>query len=63
MRQKRLEMEYSQDYMAEKLGISQPHYGRLERGDCHVTAEQLIAISKLLKATLDEITEGALPCK
>jgi len=62
LRLKRIAKGYTQDYMAEKLNISQPHYGRLERGECHMSAEQLVSICKLLKTAFEELTDGAIPC-
>jgi transcriptional regulator with XRE-family HTH domain len=46
---------FSQAYMAEKLGVSQAGYYKMERDILGVTLEKLVKISKILEFDLCEI--------
>ena len=46
---------YSQAYLADKLGVTQGSYGKLERGETHFTIERLNEVAKLLDASVEEI--------
>ncbi len=41
--------DYSQDYMAKKLNMSQNNYSRIEMGKVKVDIDRLLEISKLLE--------------
>jgi|GEM_PF-1834248 len=57
----REDKKYSQLYMAKKMGISQPHYCRLEKKG-HLTAEQLLRISEILETPVNELMVGHKSC-
>lgn len=40
--------DFTQDYMADMLQISQSHYNRMEKGDVKVTGEIVDKVSKIL---------------
>jgi transcriptional regulator with XRE-family HTH domain len=46
---------YSQDYMAAKLGITQPSYARIERGETKLNTDRLEEIAKLLEVKPEDI--------
>ncbi len=46
-----------QEIMAEKLGITQPAYSRIEKGDTKMTTEKLEKIAQALDMTPEEIYE------
>ncbi|HTF81996.1 MAG TPA: helix-turn-helix transcriptional regulator [Cytophagales bacterium] len=46
---------YSQDYMAAQLGISQPSYSNLETDDAGLNADRLKKIADLLQITISDI--------
>ncbi|MFT3885905.1 MAG: helix-turn-helix domain-containing protein [Flavobacteriales bacterium] len=46
---------YSQEYMAEQLGVSQKQYGRYETGDTDPGVERLESIAKLLGLSLVDL--------
>lgn len=46
---------YSQEYMAERLGISQRQYGRLENGETELNLHYLDQISKELELKLEDL--------
>lgn len=54
----RLEKGYSQDYMADKLHISQNAYHKLEKGYSRIHLLKLIHISKILEIELIELING-----
>lgn len=54
----RLEKGYSQDYMADKLNISQNAYHKLEKGYCRIHLLKLIDISTILEIELMELING-----
>ena len=45
---------FSQEYMAEVLGISQRQYGRIENGESHMNLQYLEKISKELDIKLED---------
>lgn len=46
---------FTQEYMAERLDISQAAYSKLEKGDIKVSAEKLSQIAKVLEVNPEEI--------
>lgn len=46
---------YTQEYMAELLHVSQPTYSRFERDDSDITISQLENISKILDVKLEDL--------
>lgn len=49
IQERRNELGFSQTEIAEKLGISQGQYARLESGKSEITVEKLISLCELLK--------------
>jgi len=49
--------DISQDYIAEKLGFSQPHYSRIEKGECSIKLQQVKLIADLLEVHLFDILD------
>ena len=56
IRRKRLSLEYSQEYMASMLSISQSNYNRIESGSILLTLPMLFDIIKILELDFNEIT-------
>ena len=50
--------EYSQDFMAYKLGISQNAFSKLESGKTPLTMERFFKIAELLQVSPFELMEG-----
>lgn len=48
----------TQSYVADRLGVSQAAYCRLERGEIEVTLTKLIALSELYKVPLVELLDA-----
>jgi transcriptional regulator with XRE-family HTH domain len=46
---------YTQEYMAELLHVSQPTYSRFEKDDSDITISQLENISKILDIKLEDL--------
>jgi transcriptional regulator with XRE-family HTH domain len=55
LRKQRVIRGYSQEYMAECLGISQRQYSRLETNDCKITLKRLFSISKIFEIPVSEL--------
>lgn len=51
----RIEKSISQDFMADKLGLSKNSYGRTERGETELTIERLEQIAVLLNTDIQSI--------
>ena len=51
---------YTQDYMAGQLGISQNTYSKIETGGIKLTTDRLNAIAKVLEVTPESILTGDL---
>ncbi len=47
----RLSHGYTQEYMAEKLGIDTVNYGRIERGKSKLSLERFIRICEILEVS------------
>lgn len=50
----------TQEQAAEKLGISQLHFGRLERGERPASLEQIARIAKALEVTTFSLLHGCV---
>jgi transcriptional regulator with XRE-family HTH domain len=48
-------LNYSQEYVAYELGISQPAYAKIENGKTKIKIERLIQLLKILKLELHEV--------
>lgn len=46
---------FTQDYMAQKLNISQSTYSRFERNDCDLTISQLQDISEIFEIKIEDL--------
>lgn len=54
----RIEKGYSQDYMADRLNISQNAYHKLEKGHTKIHLEKFIHITKILEVDFLELLKG-----
>jgi transcriptional regulator with XRE-family HTH domain len=54
----RVEKGYSQEYMADRLNISQNAYHKLERGHTRIHLQKFIEISKILEIEISELING-----
>lgn len=57
-KKRREELNYTQEYMADELGISQPAYARMEKGNTKINIERLLQISKILQVDPQEFLES-----
>jgi transcriptional regulator with XRE-family HTH domain len=53
----REEKNYSQEFVASKLGISQKAYSKIETGETKLSVENLIKISEILDTSINTILE------
>jgi len=51
-------MQYSQEYMANKLGISQPAYANLENGETKINIKRLEKIATILETEIADLLDG-----
>ena len=58
LREKRLELGYSQEELAEVIGIHRTYIGTIERGEKTVTITTLHKICKALKITMSEFLKN-----
>lgn len=59
IRQRRLELNYSQEYMAYKMQMGQNCYSKIELGNNKLTVERLLAICALLELDTSEVLQPA----
>ncbi|NEM98357.1 helix-turn-helix domain-containing protein [Pontibacter burrus] len=59
----RLSKNYTQEYMAFRLGISQKAYSKLEAGITKLTVERLLEIASILELNTDAILNSSDPIK
>ncbi len=55
IRNLRLSRGYTQEYMAEKLGIDTVNYGRIERGKSKLTLDRFLKICEILQVSPAEL--------
>lgn len=61
LRQHRLQKEFSQEYVAYKLNISQEAYSKIELGKTQLTIERLFEISTILEISVSEYLDKENP--
>ena len=60
IREARKNKGLTQAKAAEQVGLSQLHYGRLERGDRRAALEQIAAIAHVLDVSVASLLEGCV---
>ncbi|MBB5396421.1 helix-turn-helix domain-containing protein [Mucilaginibacter sp. AK015] len=55
IRNKREKLNYTQEYLAAKLGISQNAYSKIELGYTKITVERLFQIADILETDMTEL--------
>lgn len=60
IRNRRLALQYKQEYVAARLGVSQNAYSKLELGRCHLTVQRLIDVCRILEIDVHDILRPAL---
>lgn len=55
IRSKRIELNYTQEYLAAKLNISQNAYSKIELGYTKITVERLFQIADILETNIIEL--------
>jgi len=58
IKKRRLELGYTQDYMAHKLGIQQNVYSKIELNNIKLTACRFLVICELLEIEVTKIIKG-----
>ena len=58
LRRKRILLDMTQDEMAEKINRAPKYYADIERGNCGMSIETLLALSDTLNMSLDYILLG-----
>jgi len=58
IRKRRNELDYSQEYMASQLAISQPAYAKIESGDTRINIKRLERIAEILTIDMIELLES-----
>lgn len=54
---RREQLNFSQEYVAERIGISQPAYVKIEKGITRLDFERLIKISEILQIDINELLD------
>lgn len=52
-------LNYSQEFLAGQLGISQPAYAKMENGATRINIKRLMKISEILQVEPQELLEGS----
>ena len=60
LRKARLEKNYTQEYLAERMNVSVAFLSRIERGSSHINLKRLTEICKLLEITEGEVLNGCV---
>jgi|GEM_PF-3318248 len=55
IREMRILHDYKQDYVADRLGMSQPEYSRLENGHRHARIEDLRMLSSIYEVSISSM--------
>jgi len=57
VRRSRLAKNYTQDYMADELGLTQSQYSRIEKGECAVEIDKVVKIAQILEVNWIDILD------
>ena len=60
IRQERLQMNLTQEQLAETVGVSCTYIGLIERGERSVTLEKLVQISNVLHVSIDYLLSDSI---
>ena len=60
IRSARREAALTQEQIAERLGMSQLHFGRLERGERPASLEQIAQVAQVLRVPLSSLLRGCV---
>jgi transcriptional regulator with XRE-family HTH domain len=60
IRERRIHLNYKQEYVAAKLGVSQNAYSKLELGRSQLTVKRLMQVCQILEADVCEMLRPAL---
>lgn len=60
IRQERLQMNFTQEQLAESIGVSCTYIGLIERGERSVTLEKLVQISNILHVSVDYLLSDSV---
>ena len=60
IRNRRIELNYKQEYVAAKMGVSQNAYSKLELGRSQLTVHRLVQVCRVLEADVCEMLRPAL---
>lgn len=63
IRSVRIEKQFSQDYVAAKLNISQNAYSKMELGRTEIPVERLLNLARILEVELVELLNQEKPEK
>jgi transcriptional regulator with XRE-family HTH domain len=55
IRDNRYKKNYTQEYMSEKLGVSQSHYAKIENGKVKLKADHLMKILEILEINYSDL--------
>lgn len=58
----RIQLNYTQEQLAEILGISTPYYGKVERGVYGLSLEKLVLVNKKLDVDINFLLTGIKRC-
>lgn len=59
IRKYRERLDYSQEFMASELGISQPAYAKIEKGSTKINIERLVNIAKILNVEPQKLLDDS----
>lgn len=62
LRKKRRDLNYSQEYVAEKLGITQKAYSDLENGKTYLKSTTLLKLSSLFEVPINKLCNISCYC-
>ena len=52
-----LKRQYSQDYLAQRMGVTQKAYSKIETGETKLTVQHLLQIADILEVEMNELLE------
>lgn len=58
LKDRRRELGWSRKYIADKIGVVERYYAGIERGDCGMSIETLMALTKVYGINMDTLIYG-----
>lgn len=61
IRQRRIDLGFSQEQLAEGVGCHRNYMGRIERGEQNITLDMMVRVAKALQCSISDLAAEVMP--